>query len=115
MIFWIIIGVAFYNLANNYGKNKWMYLGIGIGLTLLTQLLVGFFWGVVRGLTHGEESTMDNLAVNLVALLISGIITYIVYRQLKAKAEREYQEREDVIHNFGVDIAPEPVEKNETE
>jgi len=113
MIFWIIIGAAFYNLANKYGKNKWVYLAIGIGLTLLVQLAVGFIWGVAKGLSKSAGFPDNDIVVNLVALLISGIITYIVYRRLKMKAEREYDEREEAIQSFGADIDPETLVKNE--
>lgn len=103
MIFWIVIGVAFYNLARNYGKNKFAYLGIGIGLTLATQFIVGALYGLLFMPTKAEIAE-NELLLNICALIISGIITYIVYRVLKNKAEKEQDEIEQSIYNFGADV-----------
>lgn len=104
MIFWIVIGVAFYNLARTYGKNKWAYLGIGIGLTLATQFIVGALYGLILRPTEAELKD-NSLLVNLLALVISGIITFIVYRVLKNKAEKEQNAMEESIYSFGAEVA----------
>lgn len=110
MLFWIIIGIAFYNLAKMYGKNKFVYLGIGIGLTLLVQLITGFVYALVAHPT--EEELKSDLVVNLIAVLISGIVTYLVYRSLKNKAEKEYWAEQETINSFGAEIIERNKERN---
>ncbi len=106
MIFWAVIGIAFYNLANRYGKNKWIYLLIGIGTALLTQLLTGFIYAIIFQPSEAEIEE-QSLMINLAALVISGIITYIVYRQIRKKAESELEDKEDLIANIGTNISEE--------
>lgn len=106
MIFWAVIGIAFYNLANRYGKNKWIYLLIGIGTALLTQLLTGFLYAIIFQPTEAEIEERS-LMINFAALAFSGIITYIVYRQIRKKAESEFEDKEDLISNFGTNTSEE--------
>jgi ABC-type uncharacterized transport system permease subunit len=100
MIFWIIIGSTFYNLATKYGKNKWKYLGIGIGLAIAVQLLVGLIYGLIFQPSE-EELDKSSLAVNVVALLISGIAVYFSYQHLKNKAESGEDELLTQIEKIG--------------
>lgn len=108
MIFWGIIGIAFYNLASRYGKNKWIYLLIGIGTALLAQVLTGFLYAILFQPTEAE-SDENSLILNLAALGISGIITYIVYRQIRKKAESEFEDKEDLIANLGTNTSEEEI------
>jgi zinc transporter ZupT len=112
MLFWIIIGAAFYNLAKSYNKNKFLYLGVGVGLTLLTQLIVGLVYGLIFRPSQ-EEIEDKEFLINIVALIISGIITYIVYRALKNKVEREHDEKLDFINSIGADIKESNLPTNE--
>lgn len=113
MIFWIVIGAAFFNLANKYGKNRFLYLGIGVGLTLATQFIVGIIYGLIVRPTQ-EEIDHNSLAVNLIALAISGIITYVVYRILKNKAEKEHEQIEESINSFGAEVVQDKAIGEET-
>ncbi|GEM_PF-3148871 len=106
MIFWAVIGIAFYNLANRYGKNKWIYLLIGIGTALVTQLLTGFLYAIIAQPSEAEIDE-NSLMINLVALAFSGVITYIVYRQIRKKAESEFEDKEDLIANLGTNTSEE--------
>ncbi len=86
MIFWIIIGSSFWGLATKYGKNKWAYLGIGIGLAVGVQLLVGLLYGLIMHPTD-EAIESSSIVVNLIALVVSGAVAFFVYNHLKKKAE----------------------------
>ena len=88
MIFWIIIGMSFYNLAKRFNKNKFAYLAIGIGLALIVQLIVGLLYGVISQATE-EDLKRDSLMVNIIALIVSGIVTYVVYKYLLKKGEQK--------------------------
>ncbi len=103
MIFWIIIGSSFYKLADLYGKNKWVYVLIGIGIAIASQLLVGLLYGIITQPTE-EELGNDSLAINLIAVLVSGIIVYIVYDRLKRKNIVEENKKLDEIESIGTNL-----------
>jgi uncharacterized membrane protein YeaQ/YmgE (transglycosylase-associated protein family) len=108
MIFWIIIGMSFYNLAKRFNKNKFAYLAIGIGLALIVQLIVGLLYGVISQATE-EDLKRDSLMVNIIALIVSGIVTYVVYKYLLKKGEQKENEMYDNIDNIGTEIKDENI------
>jgi amino acid transporter len=102
MFFWIIIGGSFYRLADRYNKNKWLYLFMGIGLAAGIQFLIGIIYYLLAQPTEAQEKG-EEMVLNIVALVFSGIITYFVYNRIKSKAELEEFALMDTIDNIGKD------------
>ncbi|SIQ21263.1 MULTISPECIES: hypothetical protein [Chryseobacterium] len=91
----ILIGAYRYyaQLAERFGKTKWQYGILAIGIYLGTQLLLGFGYGMYMGLTDPESAENVNYtgfsAVNIIGWLISIVAVWGVYKFLENKFVKE--------------------------
>lgn len=91
----ILIGAYRYyaQLAERFGKKKWQYGVMAIGIYLGTQIILGLSYGVYLGITDPES--VDNVnytgfsAVNMVSWLISIAVVWGVYQFLEKKYKKE--------------------------
>ncbi|MFN1216824.1 hypothetical protein ACKW6Q_07520 [Chryseobacterium kwangjuense] len=92
----ILIGAYRYyaQLAERFGKTKWQYGILAIGIYLGSQLLFGFSYGIYKGIT--DPSSVDNVDyagfsfVNLISWIISIAVVYGVYQLLEKKFVKEH-------------------------
>lgn len=92
----ILIGAYRYyaQLAERFGKTKWQYGILAIGIYLGAQLLFGFSYGIYKGIT--DPSSVDRVDyagisfVNLISWLISIAVVYGVYQLLEKKFVKEH-------------------------
>jgi hypothetical protein len=91
----ILIGAYRYyaGLAEKFGKTKWHFGLLGIGIYLGAQLLFGFCYGIYIGIT--DPGSLDNAdytgfsAINFVGWIISIVAVYGVYKLLEKKFTKE--------------------------
>ncbi|MDQ6471490.1 hypothetical protein RB619_12620 [Flavobacterium sp. LHD-80] len=103
-IYWI--WKAFADLAEEYGKNKWLYFFIGIGSYYGGTIISGFILGICLALL-GDPGAVDenalNVGWNLFFMLCGGLSCYGIYRLLEYKGEKERELlKEDSIDNIGI-------------
>ncbi|UFK98491.1 hypothetical protein [Kaistella faecalis] len=93
-IFILIFAYRYYaSLAERFGKVKWQYGLLAIGIYLGTQLFFGLFYGIYLALTDPEE--IDNInytgfsGVNLIGWLLSIAAVYGIYKFLENRFLKE--------------------------
>lgn len=106
----ILIGAYRYyaQLAERFGKTKWQYGVLAIGIYLGTQLVLGMSYGVYLGITDPES--VDNVnytgfsGVNIVGWLISIVAVWGVYKFLENKFIKERPAKTIEIEEIGKTI-----------
>ncbi|BFO64936.1 hypothetical protein NK356_14535 [Chryseobacterium sp. S0630] len=106
----ILIGAYRYyaQLAERFGKTKWHYGLLAIGIYLGTQLVLGMSYGVYLGMTDPES--VDNVnytgfsGVNMVGWLISIVAVWGVYKLLENKFIKERPAKTIEIEEIGKTI-----------
>ncbi|MTH16944.1 hypothetical protein [Flavobacterium sp. LC2016-01] len=101
-IYWI--WKAFANLAEEYGKNKWLYFFIGIVAYYGGTIVSGFGLGLCLAFL-GDASAVSEDSINpgwnLFFILCGGLACYGIYKLLEYKGERELL-KEDSIDDIGI-------------
>lgn len=106
----ILIGAYRYyaQLAERFGKTKWHYGVLAIGIYLGTQLLLGFAYGIYLGITDPESAENVNYtgfsAVNIIGWLISIVAVWGVYKLLENKFIKERPAKTIEIEEIGKTI-----------
>ncbi|NIF03937.1 hypothetical protein F3J23_00665 [Chryseobacterium sp. Tr-659] len=91
----ILIGAYRYyaQLAERFGKTKWQYGLMAIGIYLGTQIILGFSYGFYLASTDPESLDGVNYtgfsAINMVSWLISIVAVWGVYKFLENKLSKE--------------------------
>ncbi len=91
----ILIGAYRYyaQLAERFGKTKWQYGILAIGIYLGTQLILGFSYGMYLAVSDPESADNVNYtgfsAVNIIGWLISIVAVWGVYKFLENKFVKE--------------------------
>ena len=106
----ILIGAYRYyaQLAERFGKTKWQYGVLAIGIYLGTQLVLGMSYGVYLGITDPES--VDNVnytgfsGVNIIGWLISIVAVWGVYKLLENKFIKERPAKTIEIEEIGKTI-----------
>ncbi|MEJ5050525.1 hypothetical protein WH221_11835 [Chryseobacterium culicis] len=106
----ILIGAYRYyaQLAERFGKTKWQYGVLAIGIYLGTQIVLGMSYGVYLGITDPES--VDNVnytgfsGVNMVGWLISIVAVWGVYKFLENKFIKERPAKTIEIEEIGKTI-----------
>lgn len=106
----ILIGAYRYyaQLAERFGKTKWQYGVLAIGIYLGTQIVLGMSYGVYLGITDPES--VDNVnytgfsGVNIVGWLISIVAVWGVYKLLENKFIKERPAKAIEIEEIGKTI-----------
>lgn len=103
-IYWI--WKSFTELAHDYGKNKWLYLLIGIASYYLSTMIGGFVVGILSVVINGIDVNGDrflNPGWNLLFVLCGLLGCFGTYKLLQYKGEKEIESsRKDGIENIGV-------------
>ena len=91
----ILIGAYRYyaQLAEKFGKTKWHFGLLAIGVYLGTQLVFGFSYGIYKGLTDPASVGVDYTGfslVNIISWIISIAAVYGVYYFLEKKFVKEH-------------------------
>jgi len=97
-IFILIAAYRYYaGLAEKFGKTKWHYGLLGLGIYLGTQLVFGFSYGIYKAITDpaslDDNNYMGFSAINLVSWLISVAAVWGIYKILENKFEKENQKK----------------------
>jgi hypothetical protein len=96
MIFAIVSGYLAYKHALAAGKNQWLWCFIGIGIFILTQLIVGAGFGILiafyLGFSNVPESTFDSTfdetlkqysaIINVFAIVCSFVSMWLLLKYL---------------------------------
>ncbi|PQA92441.1 hypothetical protein B0A69_15525 [Chryseobacterium shigense] len=91
----ILIGAYRYyaQLAERFGKTKWHYGLLAIGVYLGTQLFFGFSYGIYKGITDPDSLDGVNYTgfslINIISWIISIAAVYGVYQLLERKFVKE--------------------------
>ena len=91
----ILIGAYRYyaGLAERFGKTKWQFGLLAIGIYLGSQLIFGFCYGIYEGITNPESLDSINYtgfsAINFIGWIISILVVYGIYKLLERKFEKE--------------------------
>ncbi|KAF2335716.1 hypothetical protein [Flavobacterium daemonense] len=103
-IYWI--WKAFANLAEENGKNKWLYFFIGIVSYYAGVIFSGFAIGLFSALLGFEDFANEdtvNPAWSLLFIVFGGLACYGIYKLLEHKGEKERElSQEDSIENIGI-------------
>jgi len=97
LIYWV--GKYFYQLAEKYNQNKWLYAILGIVIYFVSQLLTGLFLGILD-MIFGWNINWDNTAINLLGLPIGIGFSYLLYILLEKKWKKE-EVKIDSIQDIG--------------
>ncbi|SHE52057.1 hypothetical protein [Chryseobacterium sp. OV279] len=95
----ILIGAYRYyaQLAERFGKTKWHYGLLAIGVYLGMQLFFGFSYGIYQGITDPDSLEEVNYTgfsiVNIVSWIISIAAVYGVYHLLERKFVKEHMNK----------------------
>lgn len=93
-IFILIAAYRYYaSLAEKFGKIKWQYGLLAIGVYLGTQLLFGLFYGIYIALTDPDLIDEINYTgfsgVNFISCLLSIAAVYGIYKFLENRFLKE--------------------------
>ena len=106
IIFAIVIFRYYQNLAVKFNKKAWKYGLMGIAIFLGTQVFVGFLYGMISVLLNPElnDEDLDYSAfslINIIALISSFIVVYVVRQQLEKKLQKEASQHPIEIYDIG--------------
>ena len=98
LIYWL--GKYFYQLAEKYNQNKWLYTILGVVVYYISQLIFGFILGILSEL-FGWEINFDNFAINLLGIPVGLLASYLFYLLLEKVWKRDVVIIKDSIHDIG--------------
>jgi MFS family permease len=98
LIYWL--GKYFYQLAEKYNQNKWLYAILGIVVYYVSQLLFGFLLGILNEL-FSWGINFDNFAINLLGIPVGLLASYLFYFLLEKVWERDVVIVKDSIYDIG--------------
>ena len=93
ILFIVLIGQAYYNLANRYKRNKWGYAVLGPAIYICSMFMYGIVYGIVYVILYPEVMedpyfTFEGnwwleLSGFAVALFLSWLVYYLLERSWK--------------------------------
>lgn len=98
LIYWL--GKYFYQLAEKYNQNKWLYAILGIVVYYVSQLMFGFLLGILNEL-FSWGINFDNFAINLLGIPVGLLASYLFYLLLEKIWKRDVVVIKDSIHDIG--------------
>ena len=100
LLYWI--GKYFYKLAEEYDKSKWGFAILGIVVYYVGILILGFTLGlVVELISPGFFETMNDMALNLLALPLGILSCYLLYKYLEKTWEKNKPNPNNLIDEIG--------------
>ncbi|MES2588173.1 MAG: hypothetical protein V4622_04280 [Bacteroidota bacterium] len=77
------IGRYFFQLAHEHDRSPWGFALLGVGISIVTQILIGFFIGLFIVFTNNHQ-LMDNLFLTTILPLTLPLgIVFLVYKLLE--------------------------------
>lgn len=98
-IFWI--GKYFYQLAEQYKKNKWLFAILGIVVFYAGQFVVGLILGLLVYFFDWSIDFDDQWLMALIGIPAGGISVYVFYFLLEKTWKSEKVEVKDSIQDIG--------------
>lgn len=98
-IYWI--GKYFYQLAEEFNKNKWLFAILGVVVYYAAQLIVGVLIGVLAMFFNWNIDFESNIQMALIGIPAGAGITYLFYFLLERKWKSEKIEVKDSIQDIG--------------
>ncbi|MET3035301.1 hypothetical protein ABXT08_04320 [Chryseobacterium sp. NRRL B-14859] len=98
----ILIGAYRYyaQLAERFGKTKWQYGILAIGIYLGSQIILAMGYVIYKGMTDPESLNDVNYAgystINIVSWLISIVAVWGIYQLLEKKFKKEIIQKPSV-------------------
>ena len=97
-IYWI--GKYFYQLAEKFNQNKWLYAILGVVVYYSGQTIGALLIAVVSEL-FDLGIDFDGVLINVVGILIGGIACYLFYLLLEKVWKRDVVIIKDSIQDIG--------------
>ena len=98
LFYWI--GKFFYQLAEKFNKNKWLYAILGVLVYFFSQFLCGFVLGILDDL-FDLTINFNNYLINLMGIPIGLLACYLFYFLLEKVWERDVVTVKDSIQDIG--------------
>ncbi len=83
------VGKAFYDLADNHQKSKWLFAIVGIISYFAGQLIVGVIIAIVYELFVGSVDEINDTVLNIISIPVGALSCWGFYRILKNRWEKE--------------------------
>ncbi|MGX7666861.1 hypothetical protein [Flavobacterium pedocola] len=90
------VGKYFYQLADNYNKNKWVYAILGVISYYAGQLIGGVILGVCSMAFDIEVDWDDNVLMTVIGLPIGIATCWLFYYLLKKKWSKAVVEQDSI-------------------
>jgi drug/metabolite transporter (DMT)-like permease len=87
MLVLFIFGLAFYKLAEQFHKKRWLWAVVGAVSYVILQLLIGAAYGILYEL--GIITFFDESVLNIGGVLVAGLLSFVFYMILKKKWTKE--------------------------
>ena len=104
------IGKYFYQLAEEYQQNKWLYAIIGVVSyyvgTFIAGILIGILYVLIANDLSGLENTPD-IVLSLMALPFGLLSCWGLYTILKKQWKKNIVKPENEIAQIGIEPDPE--------
>lgn len=100
LLYWI--GKYFYKLAEEYDKSQWGFAILGIVVYYFGTFVLGFVFGlIVELISPGFFDTMNDMAINLLALPFGLLSCYLLYNYLEKTWEKNKPNPNKLIEEIG--------------
>jgi purine-cytosine permease-like protein len=100
LLYWI--GKYFYKLAEAYDKSKWGFTILGIVVYYAGIVILGLILGIVLEIFIPRYfDTMNDIALNLMALPLGLLSCYILYRYLEKTWKKNDPSKNNSIDEIG--------------
>ena len=104
IIFAIIIGSAYYRLADQYGKSNWGYGILGGVLYFVATFVYGIIYGIVIVLNNPnvtDANSINTITLKTTAIVVGIVVPIIVYFILDRNWKKNQKEDRDSIDRIG--------------
>tara|TARA_B100000795_G_C22784234_1_gene433823 strand:- start:177 stop:506 length:330 start_codon:yes stop_codon:yes gene_type:complete len=100
LLYWI--GKYFYKLAEAHDKSKWGFTLLGIVVYYAGIVVLGLILGIVLEIfAPGYFETMNDIALNLMALPLGLLSCYILYKYLEKTWKKNAPSKNNSIDEIG--------------
>ena len=99
LIYWI--GKYFYQLAEKFNQNKWLYAILGIVVFYAAQLFFGILLGGIDTIFDLGINFEENIGLDLLGIPIGALACYLFYKLLNKVWKRDVVIIKDSIQDIG--------------
>jgi hypothetical protein len=100
LLYWV--GKYFYKLAEEYNKSQWGFAILGIVVYYGGVLVLGFILGIiVEFISPGYFDSMNDIALNLLALPLGLLSCYLLYLYLEKTWKKNKPNSHKLIDEIG--------------